>query len=97
MCRRAETNTRWRSISRRTFALAAVASVLLGGTFVAAKAGLTYLPPLLFVALRFDIAAVLLVGYVVATRSRAELLPRSVRDVVGILATGVFALGLATR
>jgi drug/metabolite transporter (DMT)-like permease len=82
-------------ISRRTLALAAVASVLLGGTFVGAKAGLSYLPPLLFVALRFDIAAVVLLGYVVVTRSRDELLPRTRGDVLSILSTGLFALGLA--
>ncbi|MDT3434550.1 DMT family transporter [Haloarcula sp. 1CSR25-25] len=82
-------------ISRRTLALAAVASVLLGGTFVGAKAGLSYLPPLLFVALRFDIAAVVLFGYVVVTRSRADLLPRTRGDVLAILSTGLFALGLA--
>ncbi|ELZ85454.1 hypothetical protein C454_01005 [Haloferax gibbonsii ATCC 33959] len=81
--------------ARRRFVLFALTALFFGGTFVAAKAGLDYLPPLLFVALRFDIAAVLLVGYVVATRPRAELLPRSVRDVVGILATGVFVIGLA--
>ncbi len=82
-------------ISRRTLALAAVASVLLGGTFVGAKAGLSYFPPLLFVALRFDIAAVVLLGYVVVTRSRDELLPRTRGDVLAILSTGLFALGLA--
>lgn len=70
------------------------ASVLFGGTFVAAKAGLDYFPPLLFVALRFDVAAVALVGYVVATRSREELVPRTRGDLAGILATGVLAIGL---
>ena len=64
------------------------------GTFVATKGGLEYVPPLLFVALRFDVAAVALVGYVVLTRSRAELQPQSRGDVLGILATGVFAIGL---
>jgi len=82
-------------ISRRTLALAAVASVLFGGTFVGAKAGLSYLPPLLFVALRFDIAAVVLLGYVVVTRSRDELLPQTRGDVLAILSTGLFAIGLA--
>ncbi|KAA9398729.1 DMT family transporter [Haloarcula sp. CBA1130] len=82
-------------ISRRTLALAAVASVLLGGTFVGAKAGLSYLPPLLFVALRFDIAAVVLLSYVVVTRSRDDLLPQTRGDVLAILSTGLFALGLA--
>jgi drug/metabolite transporter (DMT)-like permease len=81
--------------TRRRLALFVAASLLLGGTFVAAKAGLAYFPPLLFVALRFDIAAVVLLAYVAATSSRAALRPTSVRDVVGILATGVFVIGLA--
>lgn len=82
-------------IDRRTIGLFVVASVLFGGTFVGAKAGLAYFPPLLFVALRFDIAALTLVGYAAATTPRADLLPRTRGDVVGILATGVFAIGLA--
>ncbi|WP_435361722.1 DMT family transporter [Haloarchaeobius sp. DFWS5] len=81
------------AVDRKTiFAFLAVA-VLFGGTFVAAKLGLSYFPPLLFVAIRFDIAAVLLVGYVVATRRRNQLIPRTTGDLVGILATGVFAIG----
>ena len=80
--------------SRRTLVLFAVASLLFGGTFVAAKAGLAYFPPLLFVALRFDVAALALIGYVVATRSRDELVPRTRDDLVGILATGVLSIGL---
>lgn len=81
-------------VSKRTLALGAVVSVMFGGTFVAAKAGLAYVPPVLFVALRFDVAAVVLVAYVLATRTRAELVPRTWRDVAGILATGLVALGL---
>ncbi|AFK20987.1 DMT family transporter (plasmid) [Haloferax mediterranei ATCC 33500] len=81
--------------TRRRLALFVLASFFFGGTFVAAKAGLDYFPPLLFVALRFDIATVALFTYVAATTPRAELLPRSVRDIVGILATGVFVIGLA--
>ncbi|WP_136601360.1 DMT family transporter [Salinigranum halophilum] len=81
--------------TRRHLTLFALASVFFGGTFVAAKAGLEYFPPLLFVALRFDIAAAVLVGYVVATRARDDLLPRSLDDVVAILATGVFVIGLS--
>ncbi|MFC7157302.1 DMT family transporter [Halomarina halobia] len=79
----------------RSLAFFALASVLFGGTFVAAKAGLGYFPPLLFVALRFDVAAVALLAYVAATSSREELLPRTVHDVIGVLATGVLAIGLA--
>ena len=80
--------------TRRTLALFAAASLLFGGTFVAAKAGLDYFPPLLFVALRFDVAAVALIAYAVATTPRAELIPRTRGDVAGILATGVLAIGL---
>jgi drug/metabolite transporter (DMT)-like permease len=79
---------------RRATALFVVASVLLGGTFVAAKAGLDYFPPLLFVALRFDIAAVVLGVYAVATTPAGERLPRTRGDVLGILSTGVLAIGL---
>ena len=79
---------------RRALAAFAVAGTLFGGTFVAAKAGLDYFPPLLFVALRFDVAAVALGAYAVATTPRDRLLPRTRRDVAGILATGVLAIGL---
>jgi len=81
-------------IDRRTLVLFAASSLLFGGTFVAAKAGLEYFPPLAFVALRFDIAAIVLLGYVLLTRSRAELVPRTRGDIAGILATGVLAIGL---
>ena len=81
-------------MDRRTLLAFLATSVLFGGTFVAAKGGLEYFPPLLFVALRFDVAAVALIGYVALTRSRGDLLPKSRADVLGILATGVFAIGL---
>ena len=79
---------------RRALLAFAVTGVLFGGTFVAAKAGLAYFPPLLFVALRFDVAAVALLGYAALTTERGELFPRTWRDVAGILATGVFAIGI---
>jgi len=78
---------------RRSLIAFAVAGVLFGGTFVAAKAGLDYFPPLLFVALRFDVAAVALAAYAVVTTPRDELLPTR-SDIGGILATGVLAIGL---
>nr|WP_276272287.1 DMT family transporter [Halomicroarcula sp. GDY20] len=81
-------------MSRRSLAFGALVSLLFGGNFVAVKAGLSYLPPLLFVAFRFDVAAVALLGYVLVTRSRDDLLPRTRGDLAGILATGVLALGL---
>jgi len=79
---------------RRTIGLFAVAAVLFGGTFVAAKAGLAHLPPLLFVAIRFDIGAIVLAGYAVFALSREELRPRTIGDAVGIAATGLLVIGL---
>jgi len=80
---------------QRTVGLFVLVSVFFGGTFVAAKAGQAHIPPLLLVALRFDIAAVLLLGYVLLTRERAEWLPKTRGDIYAILAAGIFAIGLA--
>ncbi len=81
-------------MSRRSAVFFALSSLLFGGTFVAAKAGLAYFPPLLFVALRYDVAAVVMLAYVGLTSSRSELVPRTSGDVASILATGVLAIGL---
>ena len=81
-------------MSRRSAVFFALSSLLFGGTFVAAKAGLAYFPPLLFVALRYDVAAVVMLAYVGLTSSRSELLPQNSGDVASILATGVLAIGL---
>ncbi|MGM0448112.1 MAG: DMT family transporter [Methanobacteriota archaeon] len=80
--------------TRRSAVLFVVSALLFGGTFVAAKAGLEHLPPLFFVAVRFDIGAVVLVAFAVTRLSRAELRPRTAGDVAGILATGVLVIGL---
>ncbi|WP_297884758.1 DMT family transporter [uncultured Halorubrum sp.] len=80
--------------TRRTGALLLVSAVLFGGTFVAAKAGLAHLPPLLFVAVRFDIGAVVLAAFAATRLSRGELRPRTRGDVVGIVATGAIVIGL---
>ena len=82
-------------IDRRTIAFFVLSSLFFGGTFVAAKAGLEYFPPLLFVAIRFDVAALIMLAYVGVVASREELTPRTRDDVVGILATGVLVIGLA--
>jgi drug/metabolite transporter (DMT)-like permease len=80
---------------RRSLALFAAASLLFGGTFVAAKAGLEYFPPLLFVAFRFDVAALALAVFALVTIPRTELVPRTRGDLLGIVATGAFVIGLA--
>jgi len=81
-------------MSRRSAVFFALSSLLFGGTFVAAKAGLAYFPPLLFVALRYDVAAVVMLAYVGLTSSRSDLLPQSRGDVASILATGILAIGV---
>jgi drug/metabolite transporter (DMT)-like permease len=78
---------------KRTLTLFVTAAVLFGGTFVATKAGLAYLPPLLFVAIRFDIGAAALASYAAVSMSRSDLRPRTVGDLVGIAATGVLVIG----
>ncbi len=70
-------------------------AIFFGGTFVAAKAGLAYMPPLLFVAIRFDIAAVLLLGYVAVRFPREQWLPKTRAGLGGIVAAGVLSIGLA--
>ncbi len=79
----------------RAALLFVLASVFFGGTFVAARAGQAYVPPLLLVALRFDLAAVLLLAYAASTSTREELVPRSRDDFAAILAAGVLTIGLA--
>ena len=80
--------------ARRTALLFSVSALLFGGTFVAAKTGLAHIPPLFFVAVRFDIGAVVLAAFAATHLSRAELRPRTTGDVAGILATGVLVIGL---
>lgn len=75
----------------RSVGLFVALSVLFGCTFVAINAGLTYLPPLLFLAFRFDIAALLLLPYVYL--SAGEWLPRTRHDISGIL-DGTVTIGL---
>ncbi len=67
-------------------------AVLFGGSFVAIKTGLRELPPLLFAGLRFDIGAVVLGCYIVATRARSAWMPRTRRDLLGIGVGGVFLI-----
>jgi len=79
---------------------AAYQNLLLFGTysvcgalvFVGAKLGMPDVPPLLFAALRLDIAGLALVT--VAFLRSNELLPRTRRDLLGVAIVGVFTLGV---
>lgn len=62
----------------RNLALFLSLAILWGSAFVAISAGLSHIPPVLFAALRYDIAGLLMLGYATSTvapwrpRSRAE-------------------------
>ena len=79
---------------RRTVVAFVLTALLFGGTFVAAKAGLDHIPPLLFLAVRFDIGAVVLAGYAAVRLSREDLRPETTGDVLAIFATGGLVVGL---
>lgn len=78
--------------SRGTLTLFGAASICLGTSFVAIKVGLATIPPVLFAAFRFDIAAVLLLA--LAAVMFDDWLPRTRRDVLGIVASAVFIVGI---
>lgn len=61
-----------------------------GLSFPAISVGLEYLPPLLFAAFRYDVAAVLLLGYAVVATDTWR--PRERNDLEAILGGGVFLI-----
>ena len=61
-------------------------SLLWGGSFIAIEVGLDYYPPVLYAAYRFDIAALVLVSYVLLTER--EPFPRTRGDLAAILFSG---------
>ncbi|OYR59128.1 DMT family transporter [Halorubrum halodurans] len=63
-------------------------ATLWGGSFVAIEVGLAYYPPVLYAAYRFDIAALVLVTYVLLTESSP--LPRTRGDLAAIGLSGGF-------
>jgi drug/metabolite transporter (DMT)-like permease len=71
----------------RNVALFLLLAVLFGISFVAIKAGLAVLPPVFFAALRFDVAAPILL--VVTARYYAEWRPRSRADAEGVVVGAV--------
>jgi len=66
----------------RNVALFFLLSFLWGGSFIAIEVGLDYYPPLLYAAYRFDVAALVLLSYVLLTERRP--LPRTRADLAAI-------------
>jgi drug/metabolite transporter (DMT)-like permease len=75
----------------RTLGLFVLVTLLFGSGFPAVKAGLEFVPPLVFAAARSYLAAALLLGYVGATT--AYWAPRTRRDLTAVLAGGLFLVG----
>lgn len=77
--------------TRRATALFLFMGVAFGGAFPAIKAGLADAPPLLFAALRYDLAALLLLAY--AAFVLGNWRPRLRADWLAVLAGGVLFIG----
>ncbi|WP_416840100.1 DMT family transporter [Haloferax sp. DFSO52] len=75
----------------RTLVLFVATAVLFGTSFVGIKAAIGSVPPVLFAALRIDVAAVVLLTLV--TLRGGYWLPRTRADVLGVLASAAFVLG----
>jgi len=78
-------------VSRRDVGLFLALAAAWGTAFVATKAALASVPPVLLAALRFDVALVVLLG--VALASGVRLRPTRA-DVAPVLTGGVFTVGL---
>jgi len=72
------------SASYRDAALFVALTVLWGSSFTAIKAGLSYFPPVLFAAFRYDLAALLMLGYAAYATDRWRPRGRGEWTLVGI-------------
>lgn len=72
------------SVSYRDAALFVALTVLWGSSFTAIKAGLSYFPPVLFAAFRYDLAALLMLGYAAYATDRLRPRGRGEWILVGI-------------
>ncbi|WP_240729906.1 DMT family transporter [Halalkalirubrum salinum] len=79
-------------IQYRNLVLFALLSVFWGSSFVAISAGLETLPPLLFAAVRYDIAGAILLGYAIVAAEQWR--PTSVSEWVLVTVGGLFVIGI---
>ena len=76
----------------RNAGLFVLLSFLWGSSFMAIKAGLEFLPPVLFAAIRYDIAGIILLGYAAATSDYWR--PRTRADWIVVTIGSVLIIGL---
>jgi len=76
----------------RNAGLFVLLSFLWGSSFMAIKAGLEFLPPVLFAAIRYDIAGIILLGYAAATTDYWR--PRTRADWMVVAIGSVLIIGL---
>lgn len=69
-----------------------VLAILWGSSFIAIEIGLPHVSPLLFAALRYDVAGVLLLSYAVVTTD--EWVPRDADSVLAVLVSGALLIGM---
>ena len=75
----------------RNAALFVALSILWGAAFVAIKAGLAYFPPVLFAAIRYEVAGVVMLGYALVVAD--DPFPRAPRDWVAVGVGEVLLIG----
>lgn len=76
----------------RNGALFVLLSVLWGTAFVAIKAGLEFMPPVLFAAIRYDVAGLVLLAYV--ARSSTRWRPRTRADWLAVAVSAALVIAL---
>lgn len=74
----------------RNLILFVLLGAIWGGAYPAIKYGLSFVPPVLFAAVRYDIASILMLGYVVTTTRYWR--PRSCGDWLNVILGGVFVI-----
>lgn len=78
----------------RNFVLFVILAAFWGSAFMAIKAGLEYFPPVLFAAIRYDVAGVLMLGYAgyVARKRSSDFVPRTVPQITLVFIGGALMI-----
>ncbi|WP_049969475.1 DMT family transporter [Haladaptatus cibarius] len=76
----------------KNFILFVALAALWGIAFMAIKAGLDYFPPVLFAAIRYDLAAIIMLGYAWLVSER--WIPKTRSDVFAVVIDGVLLVGV---